>query len=34
MADSPEERQHWRDILKAFDGYMQYHVSYLIRDDS
>jgi len=27
MADSQEERAHWRDILRAFDGYMQYHVS-------
>lgn len=27
--DSPEERAHWRDVLGAFDGYMQYHVSVL-----
>jgi hypothetical protein len=27
MGDSAEERQHWRDILRAFDDYMQYHVS-------
>lgn len=26
MANSPEERAHWRDVLRAFDGYMQYHV--------
>jgi carnosine N-methyltransferase len=24
--ESNEERQHWRDVLRAFDGYMQYHV--------
>ncbi|BEJ11480.1 hypothetical protein CspHIS471_0109020 [Cutaneotrichosporon sp. HIS471] len=27
MANSPEERAHWRDVLHAFDGYMQYHLS-------
>ncbi|RSH82127.1 hypothetical protein EHS25_006060 [Saitozyma podzolica] len=27
MADSVEERAHWRSVLKAFDGYMQYHLS-------
>ncbi|ORX41215.1 N2227-like protein-domain-containing protein [Kockovaella imperatae] len=27
MADSPEERAHWRAVLKAYDGYMQYHLS-------
>jgi hypothetical protein len=26
MADSPEEKAHWKAVLKAFDGYMQYHV--------
>lgn len=26
MANTPEERAHWRDVLRAFDGYMQYHV--------
>ncbi|GMK54880.1 hypothetical protein CspeluHIS016_0114660 [Cutaneotrichosporon spelunceum] len=26
MANSPEERAHWRDVLRAFDGYMQYHL--------
>ena len=26
MADSPEEKAHWHSVLKAFDGYMQYHV--------
>ena len=25
-ADSPAERAHWRSVLKAYDGYMQYHV--------
>ncbi|ORY35874.1 N2227-like protein-domain-containing protein [Naematelia encephala] len=27
MADTPEERAHWRSVLRAFDGYMQYHLS-------
>lgn len=26
MTDSAEERAHWKSVLKAFDGYMQYHV--------
>ncbi|KAL1409798.1 hypothetical protein Q8F55_003795 [Vanrija albida] len=26
MSDA-EERQHWRDVVRAFDGYMQYHLS-------
>jgi carnosine N-methyltransferase len=26
MAESPEEKAHWHSVLKAFDGYMQYHV--------
>ncbi|WOO79754.1 Carnosine N-methyltransferase [Vanrija pseudolonga] len=26
MSDS-EERQHWRDVVRSFDGYMQYHLS-------
>ena len=28
MAESQEEKAHWRSILRAFDGYMQYHVSH------
>ncbi|WVO17552.1 hypothetical protein L204_105247 [Cryptococcus depauperatus] len=27
MAETPEERAHWRLVLKAFDGYMRYHLS-------
>lgn len=26
MSQSPEEKAHWHSVLKAFDGYMQYHV--------
>ncbi|CAD6575410.1 MAG: hypothetical protein TREMPRED_001369 [Tremellales sp. Tagirdzhanova-0007] len=27
MAESQEEKAHWRSVLRAFDGYMQYHLS-------
>nr|XP_019007992.1 uncharacterized protein I206_07160 [Kwoniella pini CBS 10737]OCF46773.1 hypothetical protein I206_07160 [Kwoniella pini CBS 10737] len=27
MSDSFEEREHWRSVIKAFDGYMRYHLS-------
>nr|XP_018259967.1 uncharacterized protein I303_08039 [Kwoniella dejecticola CBS 10117]OBR82125.1 hypothetical protein I303_08039 [Kwoniella dejecticola CBS 10117] len=27
MSDSPEEREHWRSVIRAFDGYMRYHLS-------
>lgn len=30
MAESPEEKAHWQSVIKAFDGYMQYHVGELI----
>ena len=26
MADTPEERNHWQQVIKSYDGYMQYHV--------
>ncbi|WVF68128.1 hypothetical protein IAT40_002891 [Kwoniella sp. CBS 6097] len=27
MSSSTEERDHWRSVIKAFDGYMRYHLS-------
>ncbi|WVQ70520.1 hypothetical protein IAR50_000039 [Cryptococcus sp. DSM 104548] len=27
MADSPSERRHWQSVIRAFDGYQQYHMS-------
>ncbi|WVQ85832.1 hypothetical protein IAT38_008000 [Cryptococcus sp. DSM 104549] len=27
MNNSPEEREHWRTVIRAFDGYMRYHLS-------
>jgi hypothetical protein len=30
MAESLEEKAHWQSVIKAFDGYMQYHVGQLV----
>nr|XP_019051309.1 hypothetical protein I302_01758 [Kwoniella bestiolae CBS 10118]OCF30239.1 hypothetical protein I302_01758 [Kwoniella bestiolae CBS 10118] len=27
MSDPNEERDHWRSVIRAFDGYMRYHLS-------
>ncbi|OCF33585.1 hypothetical protein I316_04658 [Kwoniella heveanensis BCC8398] len=27
MSSSTEERDHWRSVIRAFDGYMRYHLS-------
>ncbi|KAK4684760.1 carnosine N-methyltransferase, partial [Tremellales sp. Uapishka_1] len=27
MADTPDEKAHWQAVIRAFDGYMQYHLS-------
>ncbi|WWC92095.1 uncharacterized protein L201_007049 [Kwoniella dendrophila CBS 6074] len=27
MSNSVEEREHWRSVIRAFDGYMRYHLS-------
>ncbi|WWD08395.1 hypothetical protein V865_006507 [Kwoniella europaea PYCC6329] len=27
MSDSAEERDHWKSVIRAFDGYMRYHLS-------
>jgi len=26
MANTPEERSHWKQVISSYDGYMQYHV--------
>jgi len=26
MANTPEERTHWKQVTSSYDGYMQYHV--------
>nr|XP_019000724.1 uncharacterized protein I203_06769 [Kwoniella mangroviensis CBS 8507]OCF64185.1 hypothetical protein I203_06769 [Kwoniella mangroviensis CBS 8507] len=27
MSDPTEEREHWKSVIRAFDGYMRYHLS-------